>query len=101
MATVASPMTTEELLAMPDDGVERWLIAGDLRERPMTIRNRFHSQTMSCTSAELVFWRRNRSDGGQVLSGEVGVRLQRNPDTTFGIDVVYISAGVMTLQTDK
>jgi hypothetical protein len=30
MATVASVMTTEELLALPDDGMERWLIAGEL-----------------------------------------------------------------------
>ena len=37
-------MTTEELLAIPEDGTDRWLIAGELRERPMTRRNRFHSR---------------------------------------------------------
>jgi hypothetical protein len=33
MATVEAPalMTTEQLLALPDDGVERWLIRGHRR----------------------------------------------------------------------
>src|SRR5207253_4082222 len=29
---------------------------------------------------------------GSVLCGEAGCRLRRNPDTTVGIDVVYVSA---------
>src|SRR5205085_1039307 len=29
---------------------------------------------------------------GEVLVGEAGVRLRRNPDTTVGVDVAYISA---------
>jgi len=38
MSTILEPSTfTEQLLAMPDDGVERWLIDGELREKPMTI----------------------------------------------------------------
>jgi hypothetical protein len=47
MATASSLMTTEELLAIPEDGTDRWLIAGELRERPMTRRNRFHSRTIA------------------------------------------------------
>ena len=39
-------VTTEQLLAMPDDGMERWLIRGELREKPMTVRNRFHSRAL-------------------------------------------------------
>ena len=35
MATVLKQTTTtEQLLAMPDDGMERWLIDGELREKP-------------------------------------------------------------------
>ena len=34
MATAPSAKLTEaDLLAMPDDGVERWLIRGELREK--------------------------------------------------------------------
>lgn len=102
MATVAAPMTTEELLALPDDGMERWLIAGELRERPMTVRNRFHSRTMICVGTELELWRRQQSlPRGQVLGGEVGVRLGRDPDTTVGVDVVYVSADVIVRQTQE
>jgi hypothetical protein len=56
MMPVAAPalMTAEEFLALPDDGVERWLIRGQLREKrpqpgakPMTVRNRTHSSIMA------------------------------------------------------
>jgi Uma2 family endonuclease len=102
MATVTSPMTTEELLALPDDGMERWLVAGELRERPMTVRNRFHSRTMICIGTELELWRRQQPQPrGQVFGGEVGVRLSRDPDTTVGVDVVYVSADVVVQQTQE
>ena len=38
MATVAQEMTTDEFLKLPDDGVDRELIRGELRERPTTTR---------------------------------------------------------------
>jgi hypothetical protein len=34
MTTAATLTTTEQLLVLPDDGTDRWLIAGELRERP-------------------------------------------------------------------
>jgi Uma2 family endonuclease len=111
MATVVKAMTTEELLALPNDGVERWLIDGELRERPsegelrghrMTLRNRFHSRVMTLISTELELWRREQpAPRGQVLSGEAGVRLRRDPDTTVGIDVVYVPPEVMVKQTEE
>jgi Uma2 family endonuclease len=53
-AVVDAPvMTTEEMLALPGNGVERWLIDG------------------------------------------------RNPDTTVGIDVVYIAANLAMLESDE
>ncbi|HEV3437722.1 MAG TPA: hypothetical protein VG122_10210 [Gemmata sp.] len=39
-------MTAEEFFALPDDGVERWLIRGELREKrdtDMTRRSKSHS----------------------------------------------------------
>lgn len=99
MATVAALMTTEELLTLPDDGIDRWLIAGELRERPMTRRNRFHSFTMTAVATELELWRRQQSKpSGQVLTGDAGVRLRRDPDTSFGVDVAYVSADVIAQQ---
>ena len=100
MATVMSPVTTEELLALPEEGVDRWLIAGELRERSMTTRNRFHSGVMSRMAQALTNWLDQQPEPrGQVLTGDAGVRLARNPDTTFGVDLVFISAEVLARQT--
>jgi Uma2 family endonuclease len=95
-------MTTEEMLALPDDGVERWLINGELREKPMTVRNRFHSALMASVVYVLKEWcHRQPAPRGAVLCGEAGVRLRRDPDLTVGVDVVYISAEVNARQTDE
>jgi Uma2 family endonuclease len=100
MATAAAPpMTTEEMLALPDDGVERWLINGELREKPMTKRNRFHNRVMVRVAYLLEVWlERQPLPRGEVLCGEAGVRLRHNPDTTVGVDVVYVSPEVVARQ---
>src|SRR5439155_16942537 len=108
MASATTLMTTEDLLAMPDDGVERWLIRGELREKrppeggpPMTVRNRYHSQALICVGTELELWRRTQPEPrGQVLGGEAGVRLRGTPDSTVGVDVVYVPPEVVAKQTD-
>ena len=68
----------------------------------MTVRNRFHSRLMTRLSKILDNWLdRQPQPRGSVLCGEAGVRLKRDPDTTVGIDVVYISAEVAARQTDE
>lgn len=102
MATATFPMTTADLLAMPDDGKRRWLIKGELREEGMTIRNRFHSMAMANLSGDLVIWRRSLPEPrGKVVCGEAGVRLPGNDETTVGVDVAYVSHEVMVQQTDE
>ena len=95
MTTLSEPvlMTTEQLLAMPEnDGLDRELINGQLRERPMARRNRRHSRTQSNFAKFLGVWRDSQKEPrGEVLSGEAGFRLRRKPDTIVGIDVAYIS----------
>jgi len=92
MSTLASPITAEDLLALPDDGVERWIKDGELRKGGMTIRNRFHSKTLSRIVFALESWvRQQASPRGEVLCGEAGVRLRRDPELTVGIDAVYLS----------
>ena len=86
-------MTTEELCALPQDGVERELIRGQLRGRPITRRSRIHSRTECRIAYLLSNWLdRQPEPRGEVLSGEAGVRLRRDPDTTVGVDMAYISA---------
>jgi Uma2 family endonuclease len=95
MSVVASVplMSTEELLALPDDGKERWLIRGELREKPMTVRNRWHSRVLSCLDHLVRLWLDQQPEPrGAVLVGEAGCRLRKTPDSTVGIDLVYISA---------
>lgn len=102
MTTTALPlMTTEELLAMPEDGVERDLIRGQLRERPMTRRNRRHSRAEGRITQFLLNWLDQQPEPrGEVLVGEAGVRLRQDPDTTVGIDVAYISAATANRNAD-
>src|SRR5215211_2404404 len=94
MTVAARPelMTTEQLLALPDDGKERWLIRGELRERGMTRRNRGHSRVSMKIGYLLRKWMETQPEPrGEILGGEAGVRLRRNPDTTVGVDVAYLS----------
>lgn len=102
MSTIASPMTVEELLAVPDDDIDRELIRGELREKPMTRRNRFHARTEARIAHELLSWLDGQPEPrGDVLSGEAGCILRRGPDTAVGIDVVYIAPETKTRQTDE
>ena len=94
MATVASPMTTEELLSLPEDGIDRWLIAGELRERPMTRRNRFRSRALVRLVYFLESWLEGQPEPrGQVLADEAGIILRHDPDTMVGVDVTYVRRG--------
>lgn len=102
MSTATSAqLTTDDLLGLPEDGFDRWLLRGELRERPMTVRNRFHSRILVRVARFLDAWNDEQpAPRGGVLGGEAGVRLQRDPDSTVGIDVVYISPE-LAAQRDK
>src|SRR5689334_12335938 len=99
MATAEKLMTAEEFLALPDDGVERWLIRGQLWEAgQVTKRNRYHSRVMTCVAYALEHWLRTRPEPrGQVVVGEAGFLLRKNPDSTVGIDVAYVSPEVVAV----
>lgn len=98
MSTAATPklMTAEEFLALPDDGVERWLIRGELREKrdtDMTRRNKPHSITEARITAVLAVWLATQPEPrGEVVCGEAGFVFRRDPDTTAGVDVALITA---------
>jgi Uma2 family endonuclease len=102
MSTVTPIMTTQELLALPDNGMERELIRGVLKEREMTRRNRLHAATESRIVRVLGNWLdRQPNFEGDVLSGEAGSVLARDPDTTVGIDVALFSLDVLRQQADE
>jgi Uma2 family endonuclease len=99
--TSSELVTVEQLLAMPEDGIDRDLIRGQLKERPMTRRSRRHAKTEARVNHLLQVWLDRRPHPrGDVFSGEVGCILRRDPDTTVGIDVAYITAEHAAQQTD-
>jgi Uma2 family endonuclease len=94
MSTTITPsvLTGEDLVTMPDDGIERDIIRGQLRERPMTRRNRRHSRTTANLARLLGLWLQNQPPlRGELLCGDAAFRLKADPETTVGIDVAYIS----------
>jgi Uma2 family endonuclease len=85
-------MTAEDLASLPDDGIERDLIRGELREGPITRRNPVHSETESLVTYHLGAWLLDRpAPRGKVVGGEAGFRLRRDPETFVGIDVACVS----------
>ena len=95
-------LTTEDLLAMPEDGIERWLIDGELREGGMTRRRYKHSRVQPRIAQRLLNWLELQPHPrGDVLDGEAGFRLRDNPTTTVGIDVAYIDADLAAKGADE
>jgi Uma2 family endonuclease len=87
-------MTTEEMLALPKNGMDRELIRGRLREKPLTIRDRWHSVSEARIAKLPDNWLdAQREPRGEIVSGDAGFRLCRGPDeSSVGIDVPYASA---------
>ena len=96
-ATAPKLMTLEEFLAIPEDGVERWLIRGELREKrdtDMSRRNKTHSITEARITGILWMWLcQQPKPRGEIVCGEAGFILRRDPETiSAGVDVALITA---------
>jgi Uma2 family endonuclease len=92
-------LTAEDLVEMPDDGIERDIIRGELREyrtdSPMTRRNPDHTGIEATIARLLGNWLETQpTPRGRIHSGEAGFRLRREPETYVGIDVAYVSAAM-------
>src|SRR4051794_20058453 len=93
MSTSTRPLTTEELLAMPDDGIVRELIRGELREYPMTTHGGPHCTTLANLVGLLSLWLRQQPrPRGRLYGGDARIRLRRAPDTFVGADIAYLNA---------
>jgi len=101
MATTSSLMTAEELLALPDDDIDRELIDGELREYPMTTRGAPHCSVMANLARLLGVWLTQQPrPRGRLYVGDIRVRVSRDPDTFVGVDIAYIAAE-LAAQTAK
>jgi Uma2 family endonuclease len=95
-------MTAEELMALPDDGIHRELIRGELREQSMPARNRKHSRVETRVAQLLANWLDEQpKPRGLIHTGDAGFRLIRDPETLVGIDVAYASAELVARTDGK
>jgi Uma2 family endonuclease len=95
-------MTAEVLMGLPEDGIHRELIRGELRESPMTFRNRKHSRVEARITHILGNWLDARpGPKGAVVCGDAAFRLKCDPETLVGVDVAYASADVVAATTRK
>lgn len=92
-------MTLQEFNALPDDPtIDRMLIKGELWEKPLTKRNRWHAGIEARIAQLLSNWVDEQAvPFGKVYSGEVGCDL---PDSGsgVGIDVAVFTADVLAAQ---
>ena len=102
-----------DLIDRPYDGVDRYVLDGELRENPsgaidpetgdiMPVRNIEHSEATAATTLELGNWLRTQGKPrGKVLTGDAGLRLALDPERTFGVDVMVVSAELLAAQTGE
>ena len=92
IADDSPPMTVEEFMALPDNGVHRELIQGRVREMGMTVRNRFHSRIEASIVFHLMKWLREQPHPrGEIVCGEAGFCLKGTKESLVGIDVALVS----------
>ncbi len=88
MTTARKPMTSEELLRLPDDGMRHKLIAGELRT--MAPSGAEHGEIAITAGSSLSqYVRAHRL--GRVFSAETGFLLATNPDTVRAPDTAFVS----------
>jgi Uma2 family endonuclease len=92
---VETPRTTsvEEFLAIPEDGIARELINGEVREVGMTLRNHTHGEVLVNVSHRLKSWQSLQpAPRGRVVGGDAGFRFGGELELILGPDVAVASA---------
>lgn len=82
------PVTAEELLEIPNDGLRRELVRGEVRTMaPAGYQHGRIAQNIAASLDRLV-----RDEGaGVVLAAETGFKLSANPDTVRAADVAFVT----------
>ena len=97
MATMLKLMTAEELLLMPDDGLQRELIRGVLTE---DMPPGYEHGVVEFRIGRLLGNFVEENDFGEILGGDSGFLLERNPDTVRGPDVAWVAPGRLEGRVD-
>ena len=90
MATILELMTADNLLLMPDDGMQRELIRGVLTE---DMPPGYERGVVQFRIGRLLGNFVEDNDFGEILGGNSGFVLERNPDTVRGPDVAWVAPG--------
>jgi Uma2 family endonuclease len=89
MTATGIRMTADELLRLPDNGMRRELIAGELHEMPPAGGE--HGFIGGNALGDLrAYLKQHPEIGGGFFTAETGFRLSRNPDTVRAPDVAYV-----------
>ena len=86
-AVESRPVTADELLRMPDDGLRRELVRGELRE--MTPAGYRHGRVAMRIGSRLDRFV-DENGLGDVVAAETGFRLESDPDTVRAPDVAFV-----------
>ena len=86
-ATLTRPMTADELLAMPDDGLRYELVKGELLMSPPPGSE--HGEIGMNLAAPLYQHVKN-NHLGVVFAAETGFKLESDPDTVRAPDIAFL-----------
>ena len=86
--TIATPITADQLLSLPDDGNRRELVRGELRM--MSPSGWKHGQ-VTARLAALLDRHVEQHNLGVVFGAETGFLIARNPDTVRAPDAAFIA----------
>ena len=87
MTTTTQPMTTEELLNMPDDGFRYELIRGEPRKMPPA--GHVHGEYAMLIGGSLMM--HVKANGlGKVYAAETGFKLESDPDHVRAPDAAFV-----------
>lgn len=91
LATRSTLLTTDDLLSFPeDDGFERWLIRGQLRERAFQYHSPRHAITLASIGTMLSA--RSESQGAGDVVALATFAIRETPASMMSIDVALIAA---------
>jgi Uma2 family endonuclease len=98
MTTEVKRITAQELLLMPDNGMRRELIQGELREMPPSGHR--HGQVAIKISWPLAQYVEEHGLG-VVYAAETGFLLERDPDTVRAADAAFVVASRVAQVTNE
>jgi Uma2 family endonuclease len=98
MSTTTRPVTADEFLLMPDNGLRSELIRGEVKS--MTLAGGEHGEIAMVIG--ILLGVHVRAHGlGKIYAAETGFLIERNPDTVRGADVAVVRQEQLALITDR